>query len=217
MFKDFDGLTPLTASDVDNYLMKQVVIVCTSIDRPSSPVEGMTIYETDTDIYQGWTGTAWGFLAVANPIKARGYIAVGTSLSASNGTEQATFRWPAIQLHANRLYRIEMSGLHLNASVTNIEYELRWRVTENNTIPTTSSTTIAQDRNRIAPSGADGPVLNWTAHYISPGTAPVWSGLLTTKRYNGTSGTVTPVPATGGTHFVLYDCGPAPVATGITF
>lgn len=50
---------PLTASDVNTYLMKQAVITCTSGTRPGSPVNGMTIYETDTSRYMTWNGSAW--------------------------------------------------------------------------------------------------------------------------------------------------------------
>lgn len=49
----------LTSADLNAYLMKQSVIVCTSGTRPSSPPEGMTIYETDTDRYSCYTGSAW--------------------------------------------------------------------------------------------------------------------------------------------------------------
>ncbi|MGW3809076.1 hypothetical protein [Micromonospora sp. NPDC005113] len=49
----------MTASDVNTYLMKQAVITCTSGARPTSPVEGMTIYETDTDTLLGYSGSAW--------------------------------------------------------------------------------------------------------------------------------------------------------------
>ena len=54
----------LTSSDVNTYLAKQSVIVCTSGTRPSSPVEGMTIYETDTDWYVSWNGSAWIMLGM---------------------------------------------------------------------------------------------------------------------------------------------------------
>ena len=49
----------LTSSDVNTFLMRQAVITCTSSTRPASPNEGMTIYETDTDLYQTWSGSAW--------------------------------------------------------------------------------------------------------------------------------------------------------------
>lgn len=51
----------LTAADMNTYLMNQAVITCTSGTRPSGPVEGMTIYETDTDCYATYTGTAWEY------------------------------------------------------------------------------------------------------------------------------------------------------------
>jgi hypothetical protein len=57
----FKVFTPgvLTSSDVNTFLMRQAVIVCTSTTRPASPNEGMTIYETDTDLTLQYTGTAW--------------------------------------------------------------------------------------------------------------------------------------------------------------
>lgn len=58
-FKTFVDGAVLTASDVNTYLMKQTVIVCTSGTRPSSPVSGMTIYETDTNQLAIYTGAAW--------------------------------------------------------------------------------------------------------------------------------------------------------------
>jgi hypothetical protein len=33
--------------------------ICTSGTRPASPVEGYSIYETDTDLRRTWTGTRW--------------------------------------------------------------------------------------------------------------------------------------------------------------
>lgn len=58
-FKTFTAGSVLTASDVMTYLMNQVVIVCTSGTRPGSPSEGMTIFETDTDKYLSYSGSAW--------------------------------------------------------------------------------------------------------------------------------------------------------------
>jgi hypothetical protein len=49
----------LTSSDVNTFLMRQSVITCTAATRPASPNEGMTIYETDTDIYLVYDGTDW--------------------------------------------------------------------------------------------------------------------------------------------------------------
>jgi hypothetical protein len=58
------GFEELAASaDVNAYLMKQTIVVCTSGTRPSSPPEGMHIYETDTDRLMKWNGSAWESVA----------------------------------------------------------------------------------------------------------------------------------------------------------
>lgn len=51
----------LTASDVNGYLMQQSVITCTSGSRPASPVNGMTIYQTDLRAFAVYdsAGAAW--------------------------------------------------------------------------------------------------------------------------------------------------------------
>jgi hypothetical protein len=49
----------LTASDVNTFLMQQAVITCTSTTRPASPVTGMTIFETNTQLFKVWDGSAW--------------------------------------------------------------------------------------------------------------------------------------------------------------
>ncbi len=56
-FKTFTAAV-LTAADVNNYLMKQAVISCTAATRPTA-VEGMVIYETDTDKLQVYDGATW--------------------------------------------------------------------------------------------------------------------------------------------------------------
>lgn len=53
----------LTASDVNTYLMRQAVISCTSGTRPSSPADGWTIYETDTDLVRIHNGSTWVIVA----------------------------------------------------------------------------------------------------------------------------------------------------------
>ena len=58
-FKIFAGGATLPAADLNDYLMEQSIIVCTSGTRPSSPAEGWTIYETDTDLYLMYSGSAW--------------------------------------------------------------------------------------------------------------------------------------------------------------
>jgi hypothetical protein len=52
------GDTP-GASTYFNPLLQQSIVPCTSGTRPSSPPEGMTVYETDTDRYSSYNGSAW--------------------------------------------------------------------------------------------------------------------------------------------------------------
>lgn len=40
--------------------------VCTSTSRPTSPFDGMMIYETDTNLVRIWNGTAWKTLAYSD-------------------------------------------------------------------------------------------------------------------------------------------------------
>jgi hypothetical protein len=58
-FKTFVAAATLPASDLNTYLMKQSIIACTSGSRPSSPQDGMPIYETDTDRFLIFDGSAW--------------------------------------------------------------------------------------------------------------------------------------------------------------
>lgn len=87
-FKTFSVGDVLTAADVNDYFMEQAVITCTSGTRPSSPVEGMTIYETDTDKYLSYNGSTW--VAVAYQAGWDTYTPVwsgtGTGPSLGNGT-----------------------------------------------------------------------------------------------------------------------------------
>lgn len=55
------GITSLGAptAETDGARYKDAIIVCTSTTRPSSPTEGMHIYETDTDKTLKWDGAAW--------------------------------------------------------------------------------------------------------------------------------------------------------------
>lgn len=48
----------LTSTDVNTYLMKQAVISTTSGSKPSSPTDGMLVFETDTERYVMWNATS---------------------------------------------------------------------------------------------------------------------------------------------------------------
>lgn len=66
-FKTWATEEVLASADLNNLLMRQAVVVCTSGTRPGSPPEGSFIYETDTDTYRGWDGSAWQEVFVLNP------------------------------------------------------------------------------------------------------------------------------------------------------
>jgi hypothetical protein len=61
-YRTFASSEVLTASNVNTYLMQQAIIICTSGTRPSSPVSGMRIWQTDTLTEYAWNGSAWQFL-----------------------------------------------------------------------------------------------------------------------------------------------------------
>jgi hypothetical protein len=84
----FKTFTPgvLTASDVNTFLMQQAVITCTSTTRPASPVEGMTIYETNNDLYRTWDGTAWQPLVSPTEV-----YAATTNITIGDGTLVARY------------------------------------------------------------------------------------------------------------------------------
>ena len=61
-FRTFADAEVLTAAWVNDYLMEQATVICTSGTRPSgvgAPIEGMTIFETDTDRFLIYNGSAW--------------------------------------------------------------------------------------------------------------------------------------------------------------
>lgn len=61
-FRTFADTEVLTAAYVNDYLMEQATVICTSGSRPSgagAPIEGMTIFETDTDRFLIYNGTSW--------------------------------------------------------------------------------------------------------------------------------------------------------------
>jgi hypothetical protein len=80
----------LTSSDVNTFLMRQSVIVCTAATRPSSPNEGMVIYETDTDLFQFWNGSAFKPM-VTNVRTAYTPTVGGTGWALGNGTSTGFF------------------------------------------------------------------------------------------------------------------------------
>lgn len=95
-FKTFTAGEVLTAANVNDYLMEQSVIGCTSGTRPSSPQEGMTIFETDTDRILTWDGSAWvigiEYAAWTDYSGSFTWAASGTQPALGNGTVSARYR-----------------------------------------------------------------------------------------------------------------------------
>ena len=110
-FKTFTDGVPLPEGDLNDYLMRQVVITTTSGARPSSPTEGMTIYETDTDRLLIYTSATTGWVAPYN--LPWGYMASNSSATAQTGISAVTdingteVTWTAL---ATRRYKVVMSG-----------------------------------------------------------------------------------------------------------
>ncbi|AXH89396.1 hypothetical protein AB0N38_26170 [Micromonospora aurantiaca] len=108
-FKSFSAGDVLTASDVNTYLMKQVVIVCTSASRPPSPVEGMTIYETDTDVVRVHDGSNWITVLHVGPGKTGTYRVGKNTRTADSGvftTVEAAIDSVTVPLVSGRTYRV---------------------------------------------------------------------------------------------------------------
>lgn len=91
-FSTFVAGQVLTAAQVNDYLMKQAVIVCTSSGRPTG-VDGMVIYETDTKLL--WIHNGLIFTPLISPPHGapRSYASTlgGTGWAIGNGS--ITFRY----------------------------------------------------------------------------------------------------------------------------
>jgi hypothetical protein len=90
-FKTFTDGTTLPASDLNTYLAKQAVIVCTSTTRPSSPPVGMTIWETDTARMMVYTAAGVGWQPPWNLPWGNMGVAASTSDTSFAANEQKVF------------------------------------------------------------------------------------------------------------------------------
>lgn len=75
---------PLASTDVDTYLMNQAVITCTSSTRPSTPTNGMHIYETDTGRTLRYNGSAWENICALQQDSAPSFATYGSAITAGN-------------------------------------------------------------------------------------------------------------------------------------
>lgn len=89
-FKVFTNGSILPDTDVNDYLMEQVIISCTSGTRPSSPNDGMAIWETDTERYMSWNATAAAWVYLGQMISGTNTPTLTSTGSAPNlGTSPA--------------------------------------------------------------------------------------------------------------------------------
>jgi hypothetical protein len=87
-YKEFQNGFPLPASDLNNYLMNQSVIVfANTTERAAaltSPLEGMLTYIEDISTYQYWTGSSWvQLVAPGTPIEEELLTTTGDIIYAS--------------------------------------------------------------------------------------------------------------------------------------
>lgn len=130
-FKTFVSGDVLTAAEMNDYLMEQAVIACTSGTRPSSPNEGMTIYETDTDdlnIYNGsgwyppWN-LPWGFVSFESTVADTNIGTGATTVETYTGTHAVGRR---LKFECNIAYVYQSSGatsVALTSSTTNLSLD----------------------------------------------------------------------------------------------
>jgi hypothetical protein len=122
----------LTSADLNLYLAQQAVIRCTSGTRPSSPNEGMLVYETDTDRYSSYNG-GWltlgqnvtatytpALTATSNPNLGTGGTAEGryTLFNGKWCTVRVTFQWGTSGTAGSGQYLISLP-VNTSASITN--------------------------------------------------------------------------------------------------
>lgn len=122
-FKTWSAGDVLTASDVNTYLGQQSVIVCTSGTRPSSPVEGMTVYETDTDMLRSYTGSAWQWTPGLKPH----VLLAKTTASVANNT-MTTINWTSEVKDVGNMWSAGSSSLITIPydGVYRVELIVRW-------------------------------------------------------------------------------------------
>lgn len=208
-YKTFTAGAVLTASDVNTYLARQAVVVCTSTTRPSSPPEGMTIYETDTDrmlVYTsattGWVppwNKPWGVVTATSGgtsgygyVKLTGSAQTGIGSSATDVTN-ATVTFTAV---ANRLYRITAQAdlIGSTLSVGQLQVVIDGTASASALQPVTGSSGAWQDR---SPSITYATTLTAGSRTVKL-AASVQSGSLTVNH-----ATATP------TTLIVEDAGPA--------
>lgn len=96
-FKTFTNGSVLPDTDLNGYLMQQVIIQCTSGTRPGSPNDGMMAFETDTEAYRNYDASLAAWQAFGHSRK-QSYVPAltATTTNPTIGTSgQWLFSWYA--------------------------------------------------------------------------------------------------------------------------
>ena len=184
-FHTFVATEVLTASNMMTYLMKQAVIVCTSGTRPASPVQGMVIFETDTNKLRIYTDT-WDV--------APGQLVTSTSgantVTSTGGTEVigtgAGLTIASVSLSSTRPYRVEWTGSILS-SVGTAAGVGRVRAATGTVL--TSSTQVVDMQAYLAITGGSGASRgSWTGLW-TPASTGTWNLAVTAQTGAGSGNT----------------------------
>jgi len=113
-FKTFANGAILTDTDLNDYLMKQVVITCTSGTHPASPSTGMFIYETDTRTLLKYTGASWEPVAGSRNAYTPALTAATTNPTLGTGSvAQGWWNWePGSSISLNFFIKFGTSGVN---------------------------------------------------------------------------------------------------------
>lgn len=91
------------------------VFLCTSGTRPANPTEGFTVYETDTNVYSYWDGSAW--VTVLDPAAARVYAVKGTATQTNNSNVTLVdITGLSFAVASGVMYHFKFMGLYQSAA-----------------------------------------------------------------------------------------------------
>lgn len=182
-YKTFANGFPLPASDLNNYLMNQSVIVFADVAARAAalptPVEGMITYlESDNLLYK-WTGADWELVSAESPVTTEGDLIVG---DAGGDETRLAIGTTGQILTSNGTTATWADNNALQATIFDAEGDL---------IYATGADTAAR-----LPRGTDGQVLTATATSI--GWETISAGGLTVIASGSISGSgsITSIPGT---------------------
>ena len=131
-YKDFVAGDPLTAAQVDGYLMRQSVMVFASTSARDAALsgvlaEGMFCYTSDTDTVWYYTGTAWEQAYIGRSHATLGYAKVTADQTGIDSTlVDLTGLTATVTVGTGRLIRV--TGWATFISVSSADERVRMRI-----------------------------------------------------------------------------------------